>query len=433
MRIPTVTITTNEFFPLARDTAYSQGATDACFVVVPHPMGMISMEEIRKKADDAFPEIMKAATQWKAKEGKAAAVRSPYPAERFKFKGTVADINELFYKKGWSLGLQIVPPTSERVAAMLKGTSRKPGDVIGTVPPREGILTVEMAAVIGVMAGCRPEYMPVLIAAAEAMLDPAHGWRASTTTTNPVAPLLVVNGPIVKELGIQYGTGALSGGPAALPNVSIGYAVNLIGDIIGGSKPPSPDQSTLGQTANIIAMVLGENEGANPWEPLHVELGFDRAKSTVTIFAVRSFANNNLHDVKTGQDLLTVMGHMMATVGAVGETTKPCAPGNKELVLLSPEHVSLISSSGLKTKKEVQAFLFEKSKVPRELLELRYTANPEKVENVIGCFKGWRQWDRIPIVRKPEDIVVVVAGGPGKHSVYTSTNGYAPVTKEIKK
>lgn len=418
---------------LARNTALSQGALDACFVTVPHPMGMIPLNDIRKKADEAFPEILKAATQWKPKADQAAAAKAPYPAERIAFKGTHQAVSDFFYKKGWSLGIEIVPPTTERVAEMLKGTTRKPGEIIGAVPPRDGILTVEMAAVYAVMAGCRPEHMPVLLAALEAMLDPAHGWRASTTTTNPVAPLFVVSGPIVKELGIQYGTGALGGGPAAKPNIAIGHAINLVGDVLGGSKPPTPDASTLGQTANIIAMVLGENEAENPWEPFRVEMGFSRDKSTVTVFGVRSFANNNLHDVKTGQDLLTVIGNVMASVGAVGETTKPCAPGNRELLLMSPEHAALVVRSGFKAKKEVQAFLFEKSRVPRSLLELRYTANPGKLANTVSCFTGWEKWETVPMVAKPEEILVVVAGGAGMHSVYLSTNGYAAVTKEIKK
>ena len=409
----------------------SQGAPATSFVTVPHPMGMIPLPEIRKKAEEAFPEIFKAMTEWQPK-GELPPPKPSYPAERFKLKGTHEDVNNYFYKKGWSLGLQIVPPTSERVAAMLKGTSRSPSEVIGAVPPREGILTVELAAACAVMAGAKPEYMPVILAAAEAMIDPLHGWRGSTTTTNPVAPLLVVNGPIVKDLGIQFSTGALAGGPFSHPNISIGYAINLIGDIVGGSKPPSPDQSTLGQTANIIAMVLGENEKANPWSPFQVELGFSPDTSIVTLFAVRTFANNNLHDVKTGRDLLAVIGEVMGSAGGVAETTKPCAPGNRELLVLSPEHAALVAQDGL-SKAEAKRLLYESSKIPRQKLELRYSANPKKLSTVLDCFKGWENWDRIPLVEKPEDIVIIVAGGPGKHSVYMSTNGYAPVTKVIKK
>ena len=170
--------------------------------------------------------------------------------------------------------------------------------------------------------------MPLLIAAMEAFMDPNHGWRASSTTTNPVAPLALVNGPIVKELGIQYSTGALGGGSANRPNVAMGYVINLARRHCRRIEGPLPgDKSTLGQTANIIAMFLGENEDQNPWGPLNVELGFRRGTNTVTAFAVRTFANINLHDAKTGQDILTVIAETMIGAGGMGETIKPCTPG----------------------------------------------------------------------------------------------------------
>src|SRR5271157_6482533 len=165
MGIPTVTITTTEFVDLAKDTAMSQGVPDAPFVVVPHPMGMIPEAEIQKKAENAFAEIVKTATLWKP-SGKLPEMKPAYPTERVTFRGSAEELNSLFFTKGWSLGLPLVPPTPDRVKEMLKGTSLKPDYVIGKVPPRMGALTVELAAAHAVMAGCKPEYMPVLIAAA---------------------------------------------------------------------------------------------------------------------------------------------------------------------------------------------------------------------------------------------------------------------------
>ena len=137
--------------------------------------------------------------------------------------------------------------------------------------------------------------------------------------------------------------------------------------------------------------------------------------------------------MKNGRDLLSVIGEVMKVAGAVGETMKPCSPGNRELLVLSPEHVQLIVQDGF-TKEKTKAFLFEKSRVPMDLLKLRTSANPAKLKGEFeGCFKGWETWESIPLVARPEDIAIVVSGGPGKHSVYMSTNGYAPVTKEIKK
>ena len=130
----------------------SRGAADVCFVAVPHPMGMIPLDEIRKKAEDAFPAILKAATEWKP-VGKLQPMKAPYPAERIKLTGTSDDVNKLFLEKGWSLGLPFVPPTTDRVAEMLKGTTRKPDEVIAEIPPRNGVLTVELLAANAVMAG----------------------------------------------------------------------------------------------------------------------------------------------------------------------------------------------------------------------------------------------------------------------------------------
>jgi hypothetical protein len=162
--IPTVTVSSSEFIGLAKDTAIGQGAADMSFVVVPHPMGMIPLGEIRKKAEMVFPEIMRMATEWKP-EPKLPPVKPVYPVERLTLEGDIEEINRTLFDKGLSLGLPIIPPTPERVEKMLKGSTRRPTEVLGMVPPRMGALTVEVVAIHAVMAGCKPEYMPVLIAA----------------------------------------------------------------------------------------------------------------------------------------------------------------------------------------------------------------------------------------------------------------------------
>ncbi len=126
-------------------------------------------------------------------------MKPAYPAERVSVKGGAEELNKLFFAKGWSLGLPVVPPTPDRVKEMLTGTSLKPDYVIGKVPPRMGALTVELAAAHAVMAGCKPAYMPVLIAALRAMLDPRANWRGATTTTGTTSLLVIVNGPIVQR------------------------------------------------------------------------------------------------------------------------------------------------------------------------------------------------------------------------------------------
>ncbi|MFC2005956.1 hypothetical protein ACFLVG_03230 [Chloroflexota bacterium] len=161
--IPTVTVVTSQFAELAKVTALSESAQDMCFVLVPHPMGMISKTDIEQKALEAFPEILKVGTEWQP-SAEVLSSKPAYPAERFQFTGTLGDVNKLFFDKGWSLGLPIIPPTPDGLDNMLKGTNRKPGEVLGHLPPRMATLTTELVAIHALMAGCKPDYMPLLIA-----------------------------------------------------------------------------------------------------------------------------------------------------------------------------------------------------------------------------------------------------------------------------
>ncbi|BAS26217.1 thiol-disulfide oxidoreductase [Limnochorda pilosa] len=380
-------------------------------VVVPHPMGMIKPDEIRAKADAAFAEILNVATGWQPSAAQVAAAAPPYPAPVIRFTGTDEDVNELFFRNGWSVGLPIIPPTPERVQAMLKGTSHRPDEVIGMMTPRMGAVTVELVAVHAVMAGCKPDQMPVLLAAVEALVDPSY--RGPTTTTNPTAPLVVVNGPIVDEVGIAYGQGAA--GPSQQANVCLGHAINLIGDVIGGSRPPEPDKTTLGWPGNTVAMVIAENEQANPWGPLHVERGFNPGDSIVTVMTGAEIpANINDHNSITGEDLLRVIAHSM---DRAGQNTR-CFSDSDVLVILSPEHAATIFSDGWKSKDEMRRFLWENSKVPFEAMPgAGAICKPPR------WFGSPGPGDMIPIVSSPERIQLIVSGGAGKHSVYVSSFG----------
>ena len=151
-------------------------------------MAMISLEEIRARADQSFSDLLKMATEWKPSLAvRQEPQRAPYPAEGVTFTGSYAALNRMFYEKGWSLGLPIIPPTAEAVDAMLKGTTRKPEEVVWVVPPRMGQLTVELVAALGVMSGCKAEHMPLLLAIVKALSHPDYDWRGSTTTTAPTA------------------------------------------------------------------------------------------------------------------------------------------------------------------------------------------------------------------------------------------------------
>ena len=209
-----------------------------------------------------------------------------YPAVTFTFKGTESGVNELFVEKGWSLGLPLVPPTPDKVAAMLKGTTRKPDEVLGQLKPRMSSLTIELVAVSGVMAGCKPEYMPVLVAIAEAMVGPKTNWGGMATATGSVGALVIVNGPIVKEIGIAAGQGCASRGWQA--NASIGYRPKSHGHVPGGSRPPQQKKTTLGSPMDFVAWIFAENKAELPkgWTTYAEDRGFKRTDSVVTVMGI---------------------------------------------------------------------------------------------------------------------------------------------------
>jgi peroxiredoxin len=190
---------------------------------------------------------------------------------------------EFMFDQGFSDGLPLVPPTPERVLRMLAGTHRDPQDLIATVPPNMGLATVEKIAINAVMAGCRPEYMPVIIAAVEAVCTDAFNIHGVTATTMGAAPVMIVNGPIRHKIGMNAGLGALGAGNRA--NATIGRALRLVVRNVGGAKTGGVERSTLGNPMK-FTMCFAEWEERTPWEPLHVERGFERDDSVVTIFAM---------------------------------------------------------------------------------------------------------------------------------------------------
>lgn len=417
--IPTVTIATSEFIGLARISMESFGASDMSFVVVPHPMGMIKEDEIRAKADAAFPEILKAATQWKPAITKITGItKKPYPAETVNLTGTYRDINKLFFEKGWSLGLPVIPPTREAVQEMLKGTRHKAEEVVWNgVPPRMGIVTVELVAALGAMAGAKPEYMPLLLAIVEGVGSPAYNWRAMTTTTQKRAPFVLVNGPIRKELNIAYSTGA--GGPGYQANVSVGYFLDLLRYVVGGAIPPDAAKMDQGWPGVLVAPVYGENEEANPWkEPYHVEKGFKMTDSVVTVGSSTPPGNNSDHASNNAEALSNNISVMMTmAAGGLG-----CFNKSEALLFLSPEHAATIAGDGW-TKDQLRKHLWEKTRLPYWASPgIPKGGDPSPIFNCIPPkeFGSYAPDTLIPVFDAPKRFQIAVVGGPGKHSMVWS-------------
>ena len=321
----------------------------------------------------------------------------------------------MFYEKGWSLGLPIIPPTPEAVSAMLKGTAHKPEEVVWVVPPRMGQLTVELVATLGVMSGCKPEHMPLLLAIVKALSHPDYDWRGSTTTTAPTAPVIIINGPILDELGIAYSTGALGGQQPV--NIALGYFINLVGDVVGGAIPPDLDKSTLGSRGDLVALVLGENEKANPWKQSYaVEHGFKPTDNVMTAFSAYPGTNNTDHFSVKGEDLLNTMSLGVAGV-ACGFTAcltqydKPSTFGNEVkyvFLFLGPEHADTLYKD-FPTKRAVQEYLIKNAVAPYKTYAPGL-CNPPKE------FGPYSADTMIPRFTQPESIHIVVTGGPGKQS-----------------
>ncbi len=319
-----------------------------------------------------------------------------------------------YLERGWSDGLPVVPPTPERVETMLSSTDLGAQHTVAEVPPNWGAATVEKLAVNAVMAGCRPAYLPVIIAAVEAMSDPVFNFYGIQATTHPCAPLVIVNGPIRNAIGMNSSSGAY--GPGWQANATIGRAVRLVLLNVGGAYPGVGDMSTQGAPSK-YSYCVAENEEENPWEPLHVERGFRPEQSTVTVLAGEPPHNINDREARSAPDLLTTMAGTLAVVGANNAYT-----GGETLLAVSPEHVTTLVSDGF-SKRDVQEWLHKHSYIPLERF------NHDTLLQRFGRIPD----GPVPMIPTPADLAVIVLGGPGKHSSWVPTFGGTThsVTREV--
>ena len=344
----------------------------------------------------------------------------PGPAARtLEVEDDCAAINDLYQQRGWADGLPVVPPTPARVAEFLRFTDREPREVIAVLPPRQGEATVERLAINAVMAGCRPEHFPVLLTAVEAVADPAFNLDAVQATTHPVGPLLIVNGPIARQIGLNGGYNAFGQGFRA--NLGIGRALRLVLMNVGGGTPGSGDRSTQGSPAK-IAYCVAENEEANPWEPLSAELGFPRGVSTVTAFPCEGPHNIQDHFSTTG------LGVLRTVAGAMGQAgSNNLLDRGWPLLSLGPEHAATVARDGF-TKGAVKEFIFEHARFPLGRLGEEYQRQQRERHGVPDDPAAM-----LPIVESPDRLTVIVVGGAGKHSSWQPTFGRQtrPVTRAI--
>jgi hypothetical protein len=332
-----------------------------------------------------------------------------------------AAINDLAYENGWTDGLPVIPPTEERVAAMIEPAGRARDEIVGILGPRLGEATIELLAVNAVMAGCRPEYFPVVVAAIEALAQPDTNLFGANTTTNPGVPLLILNGPVARDLDVNAGYCLL--GPGNRANATIGRAISLLMINVAGRIPGDVCKSTH-QHPGAYTMCFAEYEEKSPWEPLHVERGLDRADSAVTVL-FPSGTTNVLHHRSTDADeILTTLAGSMQAVGS--NHAYPDYGLAEMLVLLCPDHAAFLARSF--TKRQVQEELMRRtSSIP--LASFAPSIQAELLEGSNGQVEG----DRVRLAARPEQFLLAVGGGlGGYYSVFLPTMGPIPaVTRRI--
>jgi hypothetical protein len=410
----------------------AQGVSALPLLVVEHPLGGERPEAITRRAAQAFEQLhalISGGTTYASDDrtsGSTVGVRGSVTVDRASGATPISNsppsarpdlaspattdaeiltlpddpsaVLDAFTEREWADGLPIIPPTEERVRAMLGG--RDGARTLGVMPPLWRQVTLEKLAVNAVMAGCEPRMFPIIVAAVEAMLDRAFNLYGVQATTHPVAPLLIVNGRYGREVGLHGGSGCF--GPGFRANATIGRAIRLILLNVGGAWPGRYDMATQGSPAK-YAYCIAENEAASPWGPM-------ASGDTVTVFGGEPPHNVNDHVSTTAAGILT---NICDTAVSLGSNVGWYFSQSQLMIVLGPEHARTIADDGF-TRAEVQRFVYEHARLPLALLKL-------------GGMWGMHDWPRwmtavsdpaalLPQVPSPDDVYVVVAGGSGKHS-----------------
>jgi hypothetical protein len=330
---------------------------------------------------------------------------------------------EACYERGWSDGLPLVPPTDERILRMLAGTTRRPDEIVGHVPPDLSPCTVEKVAINAVMAGCNPDYLPVVLAALEAALEPIATMHGLLCTTCSGGPILIVNGPITRAIGMNSGINALGQGNRA--NATIGRALQLIVRNVGGGRPGELSRSTLGGPHK-YTFCFAEDESDIAWMPLAAARGFPRGSNTVTFFqgdGIQAFIDQRS---RTAPELARSLAMSLLAVGH----PKLCEFTNA-LLVLSPEHYGIFRDAG-----------WDRTRIEAELHQAMVRPGKDLVQGAQGVGEGIAPSRAEELVSKfwPEGLLIVRAGG--KAGLFSAICGgwtggrfrdqSQPVTKEIK-
>ncbi|MFH1486565.1 MAG: hypothetical protein ABIH46_10880, partial [Chloroflexota bacterium] len=420
--------------------AKALGAENLAIAEYPGVIMTDSKEELRKKVEEVVVENIVRGLVTPAKDS----VKPVEPGPRdIVLKGTLRQVQEFFYANLWTEGLPIVPPTIEEVERFLAFTDRSPDEVIGVLLPENRQATVWNVAVNGVMAGCRPEYMPILLAVVEAIADPE--FRIEDAGSTPGwEPLVIMNGPIIKELDFNYESGVMRVGRQA--NTSIGRFLRLYMRNVAGLRIP-PGATDKGSIAYTFNVALAENEDAVAemgWQPFSVDRGFKAGENVVTVQSVISISPPTYTGGTKAIDHLETIAELIGRRSML-YWTATCVLAGKSypLFVLGPAIAKVIAKDGF-TKDDIRQYLYDNVKAPAGFLErlAQQSGKPSftfcgTVERGAIPKEYCQSTDperMIPVFMRPEWINIVVSGDPGRNQ----SKGYmqnqkqgAPVSRKI--
>jgi hypothetical protein len=416
--IPGVAIVQESFVTDAKATGEAFRLLNPYLAVTPYVFSSLNAQQTRQEVDKIIEDIIRGLTQPlpEPKESVVQRITTRGPKDDvIEFTGRdyeqcFENMNDSLLDWGWSDGFPIIPPTEEAVQKMLKGIKRDPEDtVVEKFVPGMAQASVKKIAINAVMAGCKPEFLPVVVAAIEAMHDKDINLRNVTMSTGPHAPLFVINGPIAKKLNINSGLCALGpAGPGKLsfPNVVIGRAVRLCLMNLGNCYPGIMDQDTIG-APNKFSMVLAENEKANPWEPYHVEKGFGPEDSTISCAYGLSLID--MRDMESDSPAGLMSGFSKNLTGIARIITQTDF-FYRPLILIAPDHAMILAREGW-TKNDVREYVYLHCTVSAEHYRRSSQRPVERKWIEVADSQA-----KVPLYHKPEHVEIIVVGGNGGKS-----------------
>jgi hypothetical protein len=413
--VPAVALIAEGFKDDARSAASSRSMPGARWIPTIIPPEATKMEEIEAGVEDCFDEVINALLTPLNDEEKSPEPKKVETPSRIIFKGNLDDVNLFFYRRGWTDGFPVIPPTEEKVAEMLTGTDLPPDMLLGKLLPRMGKMTVEKIAVNAAMAGALPTHMPVILAAARLLLDSEMGFRGFCTfgvSTGSWAPFWVINGPIRNEINLNYKSGVLS--PGNIANATIGRAIGLIIKNIGGVRKGIEDMGVMGNPMK-YTMVMAENEEESPWEPMNTDFGFNKEDNTIAISFPQSWIQN--YPPRNDDDAI------------LRSLTNYLIPGMMHTVIFPPVHARTLAKDGW-NKQDIKEFIREYARMPVADRTSASGPGPAKL------FKGKidaRLGETVPIINDIRTVRVMVAGGPGAFIAQAVGGGPTPGKSEIRK